>query len=385
MKICNIIEEGRLGGPQIRIAEVAKDLKKHNVDTTVVYPKYQSDAFKRKLYEYNVKAVCLPLHKITKEIKHLIKYIIYFFFELILLYRFFKKENFDIIHCSGGSWQYKGIIAGKLAGSKTLWHLNDTEMPLFIRFIFKFIALYFADSIIVAGKRVKTFYVDELGLRKKSVFEIQAPVDTMHFNPKLAEPDEKLSRYDGIKIIMVGNLNPKKGAEYFIQMAYNLNKLYDNLHFFIVGLHLKSQKAYLEKLNNLKNDLCLQNVIFYGASHDVRSVLKASDIYVCSSIAEASPMSVWEAMSMGKAVVSTDVGDVSCFIKNNVNGFIVPIKDADSLADKVNILIIRRELRKNFGKKARESVRKYLDIKIAVKKHVDAYRSATSLSKKGHS
>ena len=134
------------------------------------------------------------------------------------------------------------------------------------------------------------------------------------------------------------------GNGVFYSVFVFFNKLINNLHFSIVGQFLDSQKAYFEKLNNLKNDLNLQNVVFYGASHDVRSVLKAADIYVCSSIAEASPMSVWEAMSMGKAVVSTDVGDVSCFIKNDINGFVVPIKNPGLLADRVNTLITNYDL-----------------------------------------
>jgi glycosyltransferase involved in cell wall biosynthesis len=210
-------------------------------------------------------------------------------------------------------------------------------------------------------------------------------VDTTYFDPKLTEPDENLAQYDGIKIVMVGNLNPTKGIEYFIQMAGNLNKFYDNLHFFLVGPYLDSQKAYLEKLNNLKNELCLKNFIFYGTSNNVRSVLKAADIYICSSIAEASPMSVWEAMSMKKAIVSSDVGDISYFIKNYINGFLVPVRNADSLAEKVHILIDNPELRRSFGEKARETARKYLDIKITVEKHADAYLSILGLSKNGQS
>jgi len=48
VKVANIIEEGRLGGPQIRIAEVARCLKEQGIETTVIYPKYQSDLFKQK-------------------------------------------------------------------------------------------------------------------------------------------------------------------------------------------------------------------------------------------------------------------------------------------------------------------------------------------------
>lgn len=68
-KVANIIEEGRLGGPQIRIAEVARRLKEHGIETTFVYPKYQSDLFKQNLDAYGIRNIRLPLHRLTKDKK----------------------------------------------------------------------------------------------------------------------------------------------------------------------------------------------------------------------------------------------------------------------------------------------------------------------------
>lgn len=375
MKIANIIEEGRLGGPQIRIAEVAKRLREHGVETTVVYPKYQSDLFEQKLNEYGIKNIRLPLHRLTKDKKHLIIYFLFFFYEIIYLYLFFKREQFDIIHCSGGSWQFKGIIAGKLAGSKTLWHLNDTGMPVFFRWMFRLISPKFADGLIVAGKRVREYYVEQLGIQKISVFEVQAPVNTDYFDPSKRDCDKSISKADGLKIITVANVNSTKGLDYFMHMAASLNNRYKKLSFFIVGPVYDTQKNYLKKLHKLQDKLRLDNLQFYGACQDVSGVLISADIFVFSSISEASPMSVWEAMSMGKAIVSTDVGDVACYLKNKENGFVVPIKDAEALAEKVGVLIENPDLRRKFGEKAREAACKYLDINVTTQKHMQAYRA----------
>jgi glycosyltransferase involved in cell wall biosynthesis len=375
MKIANIIEEGRLGGPQIRIAEVACRLKGHGIETTVVYPKYQSDLFKERLEAYGIKNIRLPLHKLTKDKTHLLAYFIFFFYEIIYLYLFFKRERFDIIHCSGGSWQFKGIIAGKLAGSKTLWHLNDTGMPAFFRWIFRLIAPKFADGLIVAGKCVRKYYVEQLGIQKIPVFEVQAPVNTDYFDPSKRDCDKIISKANGLKIVTIANVNPTKGLDYFMHMAASLNKRYKKLNFFIVGPVYDTQKSYSKTLSKLQDRLRLDNLQFYGACRDVPSVLNAADIFVFSSISEASPMSVWEAMSMGKAIVSTDVGDVACFLKNEETGFVVPIKDAEALANKVSVLVENPDLRRKFGEKAREAACKYLDINVTTQKHIQAYRT----------
>ncbi len=378
MKIANIIEEGRLGGPQIRIAEVARRLKEHGIETTVVYPKYQSDLFEQKLNEYGIKNIRLPLHRLTKEKKHLTAYFLFFFYEVIYLYLFFKREQFDIIHCSGGSWQFKGIIAGKLAGSKTLWHLNDTGRRAFFRWMFGLIAPKCADGLIVTGNRVKGCYIEQLDLGDMPIIECLPPVNTDLVDPSKVESDKSISEADGLKIVTVVNINPGKGLDYFMYMAAHLNSHHERLNFFIVGPVYDTQKNYSKTLSKLRDKLKLNNLQFYGACRDVPSVLKAADIFVCTSLSESGPMSVWEAMSMEKAIVSTDVGEVARFLKNEAIGFIVPTKDSEALAHKVGILIENPDLRERFGKKAREAAKKYLDVDVVARKHMEAYRVVRS-------
>ena len=46
-------------------------------------------------------------------------------------------------------------------------------------------------------------------------------------------------------------------------------------------------------------------------------------------------MTLWEAMSMEKAIVSTNVGDVRMFLKNNINSYIVDVDDYKEFAKKL--------------------------------------------------
>ena len=124
----------------------------------------------------------------------------------------------------------------------------------------------------------------------------------------------------------------------------------------------------------------MDNLVFYGRSSDVASVLKAADIFVCSSVSEASPMSVWEAMSMARPIVSSNVGDVAKFIKDRENGFVVPVKNPAALAEKAGMLIENRDLRRIFGEKARDVAIQYLDVEICVRKHAEFYRQVMKMS-----
>ena len=123
------------------------------------------------------------------------------------------------------------------------------------------------------------------------------------------------------------------------------------------------------------------DIVFLGHFDEIPSLLKSSDIFVCTSISEASPMSVWEAMAMEKAIVTTDVGAVKKYIKNGKSGYVVPIKNPQELFNKVNFLLKNRKKMNLFGKEAREVSKHYLDVEIAAKKYKIFYNNILKTEK----
>ncbi|MDX2464376.1 MAG: glycosyltransferase family 4 protein [Porticoccus sp.] len=375
IKIANVIEDARLAGPQLRIAAVASRLNKNKYKTTVLIPKKDNDRFKKKLEDFGVEYKELPLHCLTKDKKKLLLFVLYFTYEVFSLWRYLKYERFDIVHVSGGSWQWKGVIAGKLAGCRVLWHLNDTRMPDYIKMVFRFLAKYFSDGFIVAGDKVKKYYLDDLKVRKKIVEVIQAPVDCTSFSSNSVTIDKNIEKYNSVNVVTIANINPVKGLETFIKSAAKLKSNGLNVNFFIVGPVYDSQMSYFDILKKIVTDLDVENIHFLGGVDDVKSILKSANIYVCSSLSEASPTSVWEAMAMGKPVVSTDVGDVSRFIKNGVNGFIVDVNDDEGMMLALSKLVCSPGLRAEFSKKNREIALTQLDVSRCVAKHENVYKS----------
>ena len=77
---------------------------------------------------------------------------------------------------------------------------------------------------------------------------------------------------------------------------------------------------------------------------------------------------------MAKAIVSTDVGDVSLFLTNGVSGYVVPIAESDRLAEAVAKFIRNPALRRSCGNAARRIAVEKLDIQICVLAHEQAYK-----------
>ena len=376
IQVGNIIEESRLGGPQLRMFNLALSLNK-KIDMTLIMPSQNSKNLKTKCKSFNIKFLAVDLTTLSRNWISIIKYVFLFPIEVIKLSLLFNKYKFDIIHVSGGSWQIKGVVAAKLVGKKVVWELNDTYVPKVIRVIFSLIS-DMADVYIYASYRSKKYYKKLIPYNKKSCV-IQSPVDVNLFNPSLTIPIDKFFKNKKFKnkiiVGIVGNINPVKGYLTLIKSVKELTSSKKDIIFIIIGEIYKSQKRYFNFLNSYLKEKKINNVYFVGSRKDTRPLLKVIDIYVCSSCYESSPLSVWEAMAMKKAIISTDVGDVKKFLKDNINGIIVKPNDEKALATAINKLSKNSKLRISYGRLSRQIAIKKLDLKICAQLNFNVYKN----------
>ena len=378
--VCNVDEEGRFGGPERRIVQVAKALKAYGVETHVVYPKIDSELFESQLQHYEINSTQLDITRLSKQKGVLFRYLLRFPIEVLLLRKFFSANDFHIIHVNG-AYQYKAAIAGKSLAIPIVWHLNDTHLAGIVKLIFSLLAKILASGYIVAGKRVYDYYLATLHVKEDLVEEIHAPVNLIHFNPNNYEKKNDLNSSE-ISIGTVSSIIPVKGVEYFIEVAAKLMKIFTNLNFSIAGQSLGSQKKYQKVIEDRIVQLGIERKIeILGFVSDVPYYLSKLDIFVCTSISEASPTSVWEALAMGKPVVTTDVGSVSQYISNGDSGFIVPVGDVDELVKKITYLIRDSTLRKKFSENAKKMAQEKLGVESAALKHKIAYSKIYSIHK----
>ena len=284
MKIMFIFEEGRIGGPHLYIAHIAKLIQKE-ISIKVIIPKNSSEETIKKFEELGVDYKCLRLTSISKSIKQIIKYLYYFFYEIYILKNYIKANNFDIIYLVGGAWQFKGLISGKLVGKKVVWHLNDTYLAPSLHPVFRFLSKY-VENYVYASERTRQYYKSFITNEKISSV-IAQPVNTNFFSPKHFNNKNIRKRFkkDSFLIGTVANISPVKGLETLIKAVKILNSTYENLKIIIVGSVYNSQKRYHKKLlTKLKNNK-VNNVFFLGYQSDVRSFLNELDIFVCSYLA----------------------------------------------------------------------------------------------------
>ena len=382
IKVANIVEEGKVGGPQVRIVNIAKFLQ-NKITTVVIMPNSNSHKFQLLCSRNQINFKIFPISRITKEWRVMLRYIFFSSFETVRIAFYLRKNNFDIVHVSGGSWQYKGVIAGKIAGIKVIWHLNDTYTPLFLRRVFSFVSV-FSDEFIFASEASKSYYKG-LIKGKKEGYIIPSGVDTKKFSPNAKYQGDELiisQMIEKFVIGMVANINPVKEIENFVRIAKEVNDKVENCQFVVIGKIYENQESYYKKVKLLSSSLKVNNISFVNERKDVRPLLDRFDVYLCTSKYESSPISVWEAMSMGKPIVSTDVGDVSVYVKNNANGYVEKSNIVESLAKRLIYLNKNRDICCKFGKKSRAIAKNNLDLSFSADKHIVAYMNTCYKSSK---
>jgi glycosyltransferase involved in cell wall biosynthesis len=177
----------------------------------------------------------------------------------------------------------------------------------------------------------------------------------------------------------VGNINPIKGYEYFIQTAALVKKQIEGIRFVIVGAVLDTQKRYYQKLQNMILSLQMErDIVFAGRTDNVPEMLSIFDVFMLPSISEGGPRVTLEAMAMEKPVVATDVGAVPEQIVNGETGIIVPPRDPGAMAEAVIYLLEHPAEASTMGKKARPRVIELFSLDICVAQYITLYHQVMS-------
>jgi glycosyltransferase involved in cell wall biosynthesis len=377
MHIANITEEGRGGGPLFGMRTSTVELNKLGVKNTIILPKRFSEKFRLQLLESDISYEAILLSHLTKYLPHLLRYVVLFIPEIIILFMHLRKHKYDLLLCNG-SYQIKGVIAAKLAGIPTIWHMNDSQLSSAVHWLYKLISPL-ASAFMFASTKSKTYYSSlKPSILTKPNAVIQSPINIDKFQ-SVESGKTELSKSPGLNIITVSYLNANKNVELIIRALEKLqHQINQEANLYIVGPIVDSQKAYKEHLDHIIQEMKIENVHFLGYRSDIPALLSDADVYVCSSNFESSPIAVWEAMVNGTMVVTTDVGDVRTIIEENNAGIVIETGNLDQLVDAL-VIATNQTQNISYQEKGKKVALEYFD---ASKIALEIKEFAESIAKK---
>lgn len=155
-----------------------------------------------------------------------------------------------------------------------------------------------------------------------------------------------------LTILMVARLLKDKGVIEFLDAAAQVKRVRPDVRFVLAGAADENPAAV--PLAEVERRVAAGVLDYVGEVMDVRPLLADSHLFVLPSYREGMPLAVLEAMSTGRAVVTTSVPGCRETVETGRNGLLVPPRDADALAAAILEMIADREALARAGAASRE-------------------------------
>ena len=349
--------------------EIALAAQKAGWDVTVVC---KDTGRRREVEDLGLKMLELPINPTGMNLRQELKT---FWF----LYTLYKKNKDSVIHHVGLKDILWGGLAAKLTGVRGVVNAVSGLGAIFsgnkIGITAKGILAVMRFSN--CRKRLKVIFQNyedrNLFLQHRVVTEDQiafikgSGVDLNEFK-YVPEPESET-----LKVVFTARMVKEKGVIEVIEAAESLRKEYEGrVEFWLCGrLAVNTDAVSKEELESRCDGKYIKWLDF---QKDIKSILEQCHIMVFPSYyREGVPKSLIDACAVGRPIVTTNFIGCKDVVDDGVNGFLIPVKDSEALAQKLRILIEDKALRVKMGKAARAKAEQEFALENVIKKHLEIY------------
>lgn len=282
------------------------------------------------------------------------------FFQLMFLIR---RKKFHIVHTHTSKAGIIGRWAAFFAGTPVIIHtphghvftgyFGEWKTRLFV-FLERASAVV-SDSIITLTDKCMEEHIC-FGIAKRAKFRTihsGVPLDRfLRHNPQAVKEIKRVHGIpeDALIVGSAGRLVPVKGYEDFLQAAALVKKAEPRAFFVIMGEGpLRKDLSDLARKLNLSGSLLLP-----GWRDELPDWLRAMDVFLLTSLNEGMGRVLVEAMACGLPIVATEVGGVPSVVDDGINGFLVPPRAPEIMAQSVLKLLADPGLRNSLGENGKK-------------------------------
>ncbi len=281
---------------------------------------------------------------------------------LTALLKVIDRKQIDILHLHGYGATTFGRLAGVMRGLPTILHehANLTDTPWFQKIVDR--ALAPATDIAIAVSRSTAEFVSgprQMPPERVKVVYLGVPLEEFSRQrpaEEIAAARAELGVAPGDFVAgTVTRLHESKGNTFLVDAARHVLNERPHARFFIVG-----EGPLRPALEAQARSLGLgDRLVFAGFAKDVARVVSAFDISVFPSLWEGTPLTVFEALAMGKAIVATDADGLVDVLTHDRDALIVAKRDAAALGRGIVRLIDAPDERARLAAAARATGQQY--------------------------
>ena len=360
MRILQICSARTLGGGERHLADLANGLARrgHEVYAALVpaspLPGELSDLPKENIIK-------LPLRN-SLDVASALK-----------LARFVRRNQIEIVHAHLGRDYPLAAFAARRAGGARLILTRHVLFPL--NRVHKVLLRRVARVIAVSQAVADGLIAQDIFDRDKIVL-IHNGVDLDRF-AKTKEGDSVERQKTGARhcVGTIGELAPIKGQETFLRAAAIVSSRRDDVDFIIAGEDKARTGENRLGLERMVDELELsERVRIIGWADDVAELLRTFDLFVSASGSESFGIAIVEAMASGVPVVSTMTAGAREIIDEDKTGRLVPIGDAQALAEAICELLNDPKTRERLASNALRKVSEQFSLDRMVARTVQVYQ-----------
>lgn len=236
----------------------------------------------------------------------------------------------------------------------------------------------FVDRLIAATPLEKNQMTWLYGADPDKISIVPPGVDLGRFKPM---PKAEARQHLGIPahhqmILFVGRIQPLKGIDILLKALAQIRArepaIAKNICLSIIGGDPNPdsdiEQAEFDRLGTLRSELGIGDLVTFLGAKDQDSLVyfySAAEMVVMPSHYESFGMVALEAMACGTPVIASDVGGLSFSIEDGFNGYLVPGRDPQALADKIILLLKHPVLSDQLSEQAQAWVTRYSWVHIA--------------------
>nr|WP_277398223.1 glycosyltransferase family 4 protein [Neobacillus citreus] len=300
----------------------------------------------------------IPLNKTGLNIYEDLKY-------LIRLIKLFRSEKPDITLGYTIKPVIYGSLAAKFSGVKNIYSMVTGAGYVFTAKTLKAnIIKYFASLLYRIGFRCS----------KKVIFQNNDDMEEFIKNNLIKKDKCELVNGSGVNMdkyppvdfpetftfFMLSRVLHSKGIREYLEAAKKVKEKYPDVRFMLLGAVENIQ----DSLKRQELDPYIENGIidYFDETNDVASFYKQCSVYVLPSYREGTPRTVLEAMAMGRPIITSDAPGCRETVIEEKNGFLVPVKNSDLLANKMEWFIQHQDKIHDMGRASYELCRGKFDV-----------------------
>ena len=284
---------------------------------------------------------------------------------LFALRKLVRSECPDVIQCHNDRSLLTALPAAILNRVPILWYIKGCGRWL----LTDLLCFLFADTIIsnapadlvIKNRFLRRWFSKKIQLEPNAIpLEEFSKIPLPRSRQKLM-PSQECRSNRAIKVLMMSYITPAKGVDTMIKAMCLLEELGEPVSLKIAGCPPAGCDSFASDLRAITDAFQRVSVEWINWTDDVTSLLADCDLVALPSRAEGVSQAIRQGMAAGRPIVASDAGGTRFLVDDN-SGFVVPIGDAQALADRVKWFIDQPEAIQTMGSHARERVLKMYDL-----------------------